>query len=122
MLMFKDAAAQCDFLIVCLQTDPSDTPAEYRGKKKNKPIMSVEERRIILEGIRYVDEIHTYHTEDDLLELMLTLDYDIRILGSDWKGKYATGQEYAKEIYYHTRSHNYSTTELRERIKNAPLA
>ena len=50
MLMFKEAKEHCDYLVVGLQDDPSVTTAEYRGKKKNKPIMSLAERRIILEG------------------------------------------------------------------------
>jgi glycerol-3-phosphate cytidylyltransferase len=57
VLMLKDAKEHCDYLIVGLQDDPSGTDSSYRGKKKNRPIMSVAERRIILEGIRYVDEV-----------------------------------------------------------------
>ena len=52
ILMLEDAKKQCDYLIVGLQTDPS-----IDRKEKNKPIQSLEERRIQLEAIKYVDEV-----------------------------------------------------------------
>src|SRR3989338_4293612 len=54
MLVFKEAKTVCDYLIVARQDDPSKTQSDYSGKKKNTPIMLLEERRIILEGIRYI--------------------------------------------------------------------
>ena len=119
MLMLKDAKAHCDRLVVGLQIDPSVTDPSYRGKRKARPVMTLEERRVLLEGITYVDEIFVYADEPDLLEAIKGLGPHIRILGSDWQGKHATGQEYATEVYYHARNHGYSTTDLRERIKRS---
>lgn len=116
MLMLKDARRHCDFLVVGLQIDPSVTDSSYRGKKKHKPILSVDERTILLEGIRYIDEIFIYTDEPDLLKRIKTIGPHLRILGSDWCGKYATGQEFADDIYYHKRTHPYSTTALRRRV------
>ena len=63
ILMLKDAKAQCDKLIVGLQTDPTiDRP------EKNKPIQSYEERYIQLEAVKYVDEIIKYDTEEDYIK------------------------------------------------------
>lgn len=117
ILMLKESKEHCDYLIVALQDDPSLTDETYRGKKKNKPIMSLEERRIILEGIRYVDEIVVYNTEKELYELLKKIRPDIRIIGADWKGKKFTGWDLPIEIYYNSRDHEFSTTELRKRIK-----
>ena len=117
ILMLKESKEHCDYLIVALQDDPSLTDETYRGKKKNKPIMSLEERRIILEGIRYVDEIVVYNTEAELYELLKKIKPDIRIIGADWKGKKFTGWDLPIEIYYNSRDHEFSTTELRKRIK-----
>src|SRR3989344_3467777 len=48
MLVFKEAKEICDHLVVLLHEDPSlDGPA-YRGKAKNRPVMSLPERRLIL--------------------------------------------------------------------------
>src|SRR3989338_8857593 len=76
MLMFKEAKEHCDSLAAGLKDDPSVTTAESRGKKKNKPIMSLAERRIILEGIRYIDDIAVYRTEEDLYELLKKINPD----------------------------------------------
>lgn len=116
MLVFKEAKTLCDYLIVFLQDDPSVDRASYRGKPKNKPVMSLEERKIILEGIKYIDEIITYTTEDDLYGKLKNLKADTRIIGADWKGKKFTGWDLPFEVYYNSRSHNFSTTALRDRV------
>ncbi len=122
MLVFKEAKTVCDYLIVALQDDPSLTESDYRGKKKNKPIMSLEERRIILEGIRYIDEVVVYSSETELHDLLVGLNPDIRIIGADWKGKEYTGHELPIEMHFNSRGHNFSTTALRERIYEAEVA
>jgi len=106
-------------LIVGLQNDPSITKKGYRGKKKNKPVMSLKERLIILKGIRYIDEIVIYRTEKDLCKLLKKIKPDIRIIGADWKNKKFTGWDLPIKTYYNSRNHNFSTTELRERIVRA---
>ncbi len=119
MLVFKEAKTVCDYLIVFLQDDPSLDDPNYRGKIKNKPVMSLEERKIILEGIKYIDEIITYRTEADLHEKLKNLKADIRIIGKDWKGKKFTGWDLPFEVYYNSRGHNFSTSALRERVFKA---
>lgn len=118
-LMLRDAKAQCDVLIVGLQTDPT-IDLTYRmdtgGKNKNKPIQSFEERKIQIEGCKYVDHVIPYSSETDLLKLLNELMPDIRILGSDWKGKAFTGNELNIPIHWHNRDHDYSTSNLRKRV------
>ena len=114
ILMLKDAKAQCDKLIVGLQTDPS-----IDRKDKNKPVQTLEERRIQLEAVKYVDEIIEYETELELKQLLFELDPHIRILGSDWKAKPFTGYSLHIPIYFHERDHDYSTSDLRKRIIDA---
>ena len=111
ILMLKDAREQCDYLIVGLQTDPTiDRP------EKNKPIQSFKERKIQLEAVKYVDEIFTYETEEDLYKKLLEISPDIRILGSDYIDKPFTGDDLDIPIYFHDRKHNYSSTNLRGSI------
>ena len=111
ILMLKDAKEQCDKLIVGLQTDPTiDRP------EKNKPIQSFEERYIQLQAVKYIDEIFIYDTEEDLYKKILYFNPDVRILGSDYIGKSFTGDDLDIEIHYHERNHNYSTTNLRNKI------
>ncbi len=122
MLVFKEAKTVCDHLIVFLQDDPSRDPADYRGKTKNKPVMSLKERQIILAGIKYVDEVRIYTTEADLYEKLKNLKAEIRIIGADWKGKNFTGHDLPFEVYYNSRGHTFSTSALRERVYAAEYA
>lgn len=121
-LMLKDSKAQCDILIVALQTDPTIDKAyrlETGGKNKNKPVQSFEERLIQIQGCRYVDHVIPYSTEAELLDILNELNPDVRILGSDWKGKSFTGNNLNIEIHWHNRDHDYSTSNLRKRVYNA---
>ena len=113
--MLEEAKRHCDYLIVGLQTDPTiDRP------EKNKPIQSIVERQIQLAGIKYVDEIITYTTEADLIDLLLTLPIDMRIVGEDYKNNDFTGKELCIQqkikIIYNSRKHSFSTSTLRERL------
>jgi glycerol-3-phosphate cytidylyltransferase len=112
IMMLKEAKSKCDYLIVGLQTDPTiDRP------EKNKPIQSVVERFIQLESCKYVDEIVVYATEKDLLDILYTYPIDIRIVGEEYKDKDFTGKNLDHvEIYYNSRKHSFSTTELRGRV------
>ena len=114
ILMLKDAKEQCDKLIVGLQTNPTlDRP------EKNKPIQSLEERRIQLEAVKYVDEIREYSTESELRDMLCEIWPDVRILGSDYITiDNFTGCQYNIPIYYHERNHNYSSSSLRKKILN----
>ena len=114
--MLKEVQSHCDYLICALQTDPTiDRPTS-----KNKPIQSLVERYIQLEAVKYVDEIIVYQTEKDLEYLLRVMDVQIRILGEEYRNCNFTGKDICEargiELYFNKREHNFSTTELRERI------
>ena len=112
--MFEDAKSVCEHLIVALQTDPTiDRP------EKNKPVQTLEERKIILDAILHIDEILIYDTEKDLYNLLKSTKPDVRILGSDYKNRLFTGSDLNIPIYFHKRSHDWSTSSLKEKIKNS---
>ena len=114
VLMLKECKGNCDYLIVGLHSDPTiDRPW------KNKPIEILEERKIRLEGCKYVDEIVVYDTEEDLRNLLIKIKPDVRFIGIDHKDKPFTGDDLPIRIHFNSRNHNYSSTNLRERIKNA---
>lgn len=108
-LHFEECKKHCDFLIVGLQTDPSIDRLE-----KNKPIMSLEERYLMLRANRYVDAILIYTTEAELHKLDLWLPVDVRFMGEDHKGKEHHVIE--AEVIYTSRKHNHSSSELRKRL------
>lgn len=111
-LFLKEAKNKSQLLVVGLQTDPTlDRP------DKNKPIQSVEERRIQIESCRWIDYYFVYSTEKELYSCLVALRPNIRFLGDDYIGKKFTGDDLPIKIEYHKRSlHSYSTTNLRKRI------
>jgi glycerol-3-phosphate cytidylyltransferase len=117
ILMLEEAKSVCDHLIVCVQSDPTiDRP------EKNKPIQSYEERLIMVRSIRCIDEVRLYDTENDLLNLLHELDPDVRIVGQDHKGKPFTGDTMDIEVYFNSRDHEYSSSDLRKRVYDAEKA
>ncbi len=113
-LTLKEARDHCDFLIVGLQADPT-----LDRTWKNKPMQTVVERQIVLEACRYVDRVIIYQTERDLENILKTLTWDIRFIGEDWKKNPITAEWTREKCYYTARRHDYSTTELRRRVKDA---
>ena len=124
MLLFKEAKDNCDYLIVGLQDDPStdnNINLQYRGKLKNKPVMSLKERQMVLESIKYIDEIFVYKNEGDLYSNIQRLisegRFNTRFIGDDYKGKHYTGDDLPHAIHFIDRgSHGWSTSELRIRV------
>jgi cytidyltransferase-like protein len=109
---FKDAKQHCDKFIIFLQIDPS-----LHRKSKYKPVVPVYDRYKALMSIKYIDEVYTYQTEDELYELIKFFKPDVRILGEDYIGvKDFTGSDLPPKIVYTTRSHGWSTTKLKDLI------
>ena len=117
--MLEEAKRHCDYLIVGLQTDPTID----RPDSKNPPVQSIVERQIQLSAVKYVDEIVIYTTEQDLLDLLLTLPINVRILGDEYKHKDFTGKDICKQrsikLIYNGRDHSFSSTSLRKRVSSA---
>lgn len=116
VMMLKEAKTQCDYLIVGLQTDPTIDRAE-----KNKPIQSVFERFVQVEACKYVDSIIPYSTEKELLDILTSYPIDVRIIGEEYRDKQYTGSNLSIPVYYNSRRHSFSTTELRHRVLNTHL-
>jgi glycerol-3-phosphate cytidylyltransferase len=114
--MLSEAKNHCDYLICGLQTDPTID----RPDTKNKPVQSIVERQIQLAACRYVDEVVVYSTEQDLIDLLLILPVDTRILGVEYADKNFTGKSECAirgiEIVYNGRDHSFSSSSLRKRV------
>lgn len=113
ILALQGAKAQCDHLIVALNTHPD-------GKK---PVQTVLERLTQIQALRCVDEVILYQGRKDMETIASVLNYDVRFLGydyidKDWDGK---EQEEKRGIkpYFIKRDHGYSSTELKNRIVSA---
>ena len=67
-------------------------------------------------AIKYIDAVYTYKTEEELLDLINFWKPDVRILGEDYIGKSFTGDDLPIKIIYTTRSHEWSTTKIKNLI------
>ncbi len=117
--MLAEAKNHCDYLIAGLQTDPTID----RPDTKNKPVQSIVERQIQLAACRYVDEVVVYQTEQDLIDLLLILPIDIRVLGVEYENKAFTGEQegFTRGIrpIFNRRDHSFSSSGLRSRVVEA---
>ena len=114
--MLSEARNHCDYLICGLQTDPTID----RPDTKNKPIQSIVERQIQLAACSYVDEVVVYSTEQDLIDLLLILPVDVRILGVEYADTEFTGKSECElrsiSIVFNSRDHSFSSSNLRKRV------
>ena len=114
--MLAEAKNHCDYLIAGLQTDPTID----RPDTKNKPVQSIVERQIQLASCRFVDEVVVYSTEQDLIDLLLILPVDVRILGVEYQSHDFTGRkegtEKGIEHVFNSRDHSFSSSSLRKRV------
>ena len=117
--MLAEAKNHCDYLIAGLQTDPTID----RPDTKNRPVQSIVERQIQLAACRYVDEVVVYQTEQDLVDLLLILPLDVRILGVEYENKDFTGKKECWdreiELVFNGRDHSFSSSSLRRRVAAA---
>lgn len=109
--MFKECKQHCTHLTIALHEDPST-----ERPNKLKPVQTVDERKEILDSIKYVDEIISYQDEDSFLFHLKSGNYDVRFLGEDYNDGSYTGKEIDMNIIFVDRSHNYSTTKLKNNI------
>ena len=117
--MLAEAKNHCDYLICGLQTDPTID----RPDSKNKPIQSIVERQIQLAACRYVDEVVIYQTEQDLVDLLLILPVDVRILGVEYEHQEYSGKHEGMirgiRPIFNGRDHSFSSSSLRRRVVEA---
>ena len=119
--MLSEAKNHCDYLIAGLQTDPTMD----RPDTKNPPVQSIVERQIQLAACRYVDEVVVYQTEQDLVDLLLILPVDVRILGVEYEHVEFTGRHEGGlrgiELVFNGRDHSFSSSSLRRRVAKAEV-
>ena len=116
IITFEEAKKHCDKFIVFLQRDPSATRFS-----KYKPVIPLYDRYKALKSIKYIDEVYIYQTEEELRNLIDCFKPDIRILGEDYIGDNGkplpfTGDDLPPKVIYTTRSHDWSTTRLKDLI------
>ena len=109
--LFNECKEFCTELIILLHEDPS-----IERPEKLKPILNLDERKMILSSLTQVDQIIPYKLEVDLYQLLSNLEIDIRFLGDDYKSKPFTGDDLNIPIHFLDRSHGWSTTRFKNKI------
>jgi glycerol-3-phosphate cytidylyltransferase len=118
ILAFEESKKNCDRLIVGLHSNP-----HLDRTHKNVPILSMEERRIILSSIKWIDAIYEYDTEKQLVDLVKTIHPDIYFIGEDWEHKEFSAKKTCEQlgikVHYLARNHSFSSSNLRQKIYEA---
>lgn len=104
--ILKEAKKLGDYLIVGLSSD------EFNTQKHKEAYHSFEHRKLILESIRYVDEVIPEKSWEQKISDIIENDIDLFVMGDDWKGKFDFLKEYC-EIIYLPRTFGVSTTQIK---------
>ena len=89
---------------------------QFYRVSKNKPLQTVLERFIQVQACKYVDEIIPYATEKELMDILTSYPIYVRIVGEEYRDKQFTGYQLPMSVYFNSRQHSFSTTELRQRL------
>lgn len=112
-LMLEESKIHCDYLVVGLMTDPTiDRPTT-----KMKPVQTTLERWLQVTSLTHVDLAIPLDTERDLINIIKIIKPDIRFVGDEYNGKEFTGKNLGVDIYYNDRSHDYSSSLIKEKLK-----
>jgi len=117
LYLLKYAKQHCDYLIVGLHTNP-----QHERSTKHRPVQTMFERWSQLTAVKYVNEIIPYDTEEDLYNMLTTINIQTRFLGSDYAGKPEfTGMNLCEllkiNIVYVPRYHSFSSSNIRARLE-----
>lgn len=104
--LLKRARELGDHLTVCLSTD------EFNAVKGKKAYTPYEDRKYILEAIKYVDEVIPERGWDQKINDVKENDIDIFVMGDDWRGQFDFLKDYCKVIYL-PRTEGISTTKIK---------
>ena len=114
IVMLQESKSLCDYLVCGLLTDPTID----RPDTKSKPVQTAFERYVQLSSCRYVDEVIPFSTEQEIIDMVLSIQPDIRIVGEEYRDKDHTGKGLCK-VHYNKRKHSFSSTSLRKRVQEA---
>lgn len=104
--ILRNAKEYGEYLIVGVSSD------EFNALKGKQAYYSFEQRKAVLEAIRYVDEVIPEHNWKQKVEDVKKLDIDVFIMGDDWKDKFDFLNAYC-EVVYLPRTVGISTTKIK---------
>lgn len=111
--LLRRAKAQGDYLIVALSTDEFNW-----NQKQKKCYFSYEQRKSLLEAIRYVDLVIPEESWEQKKTDMHEYHIDTFVMGDDWTGKFDFLRDEGVEVVYLPRTPEISTTQIKENLHN----
>ena len=106
--LLKRAKQLGDYLIVVLSSD------EFNWKEKQKKsYFSYEQRKALLEAIRYVDLVVPEENWEQKKTDIKKYSVDVFVMGDDWKGKFDYLKDEGVEVVYLSRTPEISTTQIK---------
>ncbi|NLY62905.1 MAG: glycerol-3-phosphate cytidylyltransferase [Erysipelothrix sp.] len=110
--ILRRAKEQGDYLVVAISSD------EFNAIKGKKAFHSFEDRKLIVEAIRYVDEVIREDDWDQKVSDVKEHNIDVFVMGDDWEGKFDHLEELC-EVVYLPRTKEISTTQIKEELNSS---
>ena len=110
--LFKYAKSLGSYLVVGIDEDER----VKQSKGDSRPINTTNDRKAVLESIKYIDEVVTFSKDSELENCVLNSEASIMVIGSDYKGKRVIGAQYVDEVKFFNRLTDYSTTKIVESL------
>lgn len=106
--MLKKAKELGDILIVGIDSDKR--VKELKGK--DRPINTLISRLELIAAIKYVDDVYSFSSDEQLEILIKTLQPDIMVIGEEYKDKKIIGKEFVKEIVFFPKMEGFSSSHI----------
>ncbi len=111
--LLQRAKALGDYLIVAISTD------EFNWDKKGKKCyFSYEERKRLVEAIRYVDLVIPEESWEQKVSDSREYHVDTFVIGDDWAGEFDFLKDEGVDVVYLSRTPEISTTQIKEDLHN----
>jgi len=110
--LLEHAKSLGEFLLVCIDTDRR--VKELKGE--GRPINNQADRAFMLQGLKCVDAVWTFDSEEDLERICQMYQPNVMVKGKDYEGKRIVGANHCKEIKFVELVDGYSTTSIIQRI------
>lgn len=107
--LLRRARALGDRLVVGLSTD------EFNQGKHKSSLLNYENRKAVLESIRYVDEVFPENSWEQKVDDIQRYGASVFVMGDDWEGKFDFLSEYC-EVVYLARTESISSTEIKRSL------
>ena len=113
--MFNEMKKHVNEIHVLLHIDPS-----LNRPEKIKPLLSVKDRKMTLMALKGITQVSSYNTEQELLQLIIDVNPEIRFLGEDYINRTDyTGYGLPPKIIFLKRDHGWSTTKFKKLITDS---